>query len=151
MKELSSAFEEAKADISGLWMLQHLIDRGELPRSMEEPLYITFLAGVFRSVRFGINEAHGRGMALQFNWLSDRGAFPYDAGTGTFRVDVARAKKAARALTGEIMTVQAKGDYAAAKKMLDTYAVIRPPMQRALDGLGGIPVDIAPRFPLGGE
>lgn len=151
MKELSSAFEEAKADISGLWMLQYLIDRGELPRTMEEPLYITFLAGVFRSVRFGINEAHGRGMALQFNWLADRGAFPYDAATGTFRVDVARAKKAARALTREIMTVQAKGDYAAAKTMLDAYAVIRPPMQRALDGLGGIPVDIAPRFPLAGE
>jgi hypothetical protein len=151
MKELSSAFEEAKADISGLWMLQHLIDKGAVPRETEEPMYITFLAGVFRSVRFGINEAHGRGMAMQFNWLADHGAFPYDEAAGTFRVDVPKAKAAARELTTAIMTIQARGDYAAAKAMLDTYAVIRPPMRKALDRLEGIPVDIAPRFPQAGE
>ena len=151
MKELSSAFEEAKADISGLWMLQHLIDAGEVPRETEEPMYITFLAGVFRSVRFGINEAHGRGMALQFNYLEDRGAFVYDEPSGTYRVDVATIKPAVRDLTAAIMTIQAKGDYEAAREMLATRAVIRPRMQKVLDRLGAIPVDIAPRFPQGGE
>ena len=75
MRELSSAFEEAKADISGLFALQYLIDKGDLDKATEQQMYVTFLAGVFRSVRFGINEAHGRGIAFQFNYLSDDGAF----------------------------------------------------------------------------
>ncbi len=146
MRELSSAFEEAKADISALFMLQHLMDKGTLEKSGEEQMYATFLAGVFRSVRFGIKESHGRGMAFQFNYLTDAGAFTYDSTNGTFRVDVERAKHAVRELTGLIMTVQAEGDYQKAKTLLDTYAVIRPPMQQALDRLKDIPVDIAPVF-----
>jgi len=148
MKDLSSAFEEAKADISGLFALQYLIDRGVVDSSMEQPMYVTFLAGVFRSVRFGITEAHGRGMALQFNYLMDAGAFEYDESAGTFRVNFDRIKDAARKLTGEIMTIQAQGDYASAKQMLDRGAVIRPPMGRVLDRLAAIPVDIEPHFPL---
>jgi len=148
MKDLSSAFEEAKADISGLFALQYLIDRGVVDSSMEQPMYVTFLAGVFRSVRFGITEAHGRGMALQFNYLMDAGAFEYDESAGTFRVNFDRIKDAARKLTGEIMTIQAQGDYASAKQMLDRGAVIRPPMRRVLDRLAAIPVDIEPHFPL---
>jgi len=116
--------------------------------SMEQPMYVTFLAGVFRSVRFGITEAHGRGMALQFNYLMDAGAFEYDESAGTFRVNFDRIKDAARKLTGEIMTIQAQGDYASAKQMLDRGAVIRPPMRRVLDRLVAIPVDIEPHFPL---
>lgn len=148
MRELSSALEEAKGDISGLFALQFLIDRGILPAAMEQPLYTTFLAGVFRSVRFGINEAHGKGMALQFNYLFDEGAFTFNEAQGTFGVDYAKIKMAVRKLTGEIMTLQAEGDYEKAKVLLDRYAVIRPPMQRVLDRLGDIPVDIAPSFPL---
>lgn len=151
MRELSSAFEEAKADISGLFMLQYLIDRGVVDKATEQQMYVTFLAGVFRSVRFGINEAHGRGMAFQFNYLSDKGAFVADSSSGTFRVDVERARTAARDLTALIMTVQAEGNYAKAKELLDSYAVIRPDMQRALDRLKSIPVDIAPSFPLANE
>lgn len=147
MRELSSAFEEAKADISALWMLQHLIDNGHLDRSTEEPMYVTYLAGVFRSVRFGINEAHGRGMAFQFNYLTDAGAFIHDSTSGTFRVDLAKIKTAVRDLTGLIMTVQAEGDYASAKQLLNRYAVVRPPMAAALKKLEAIPVDIAPVFP----
>lgn len=145
-KELYSAIEEAKADISGLWMLQYLIDKGELDRSIEQQMYITFLAGVFRSVRFGVAEAHGKGMALQFNYLLDKGAFTYDDATGTFSVNLARIKEATRDLTGRILTMQAEGNYAGAKKMLDTYGVIRPAMKAVLDRLTDIPVDIEPRF-----
>ena len=146
MRELSSAFEEAKADISALWALQYLIDKGKLDRATEQQMYITYLAGVFRSVRFGVKEAHGRGMAFQFNYLEDAGAFVHDSATGTFRVDMEKVKPAVRDLTALIMTVQAQGDYARAKELLEKYAVIREPMAKAMKKLEAIPVDIAPQF-----
>jgi hypothetical protein len=146
MKELSSALEEAKADISGLFMLQHLMDRGVVDRSMEQPMSVTFLAGMFRSMRFGINEAHGRGMALQFSYLLQEGAIRYDERAGTFGVVPERMRAAVTALTREIMTIQARGDYAAAKALLDRYAVQHPAMQKALGRLTDIPVDIVPTF-----
>jgi hypothetical protein len=148
MKDLGSALEEAKADVAGLFMLQTLIDRGILDRATEERMYVTFLAGAFRSVRFGIKEAHGRGMALQFNYLTEKGAITSSEATGTFHVDVPRMKEAVRVLTGEIMTLQARGDYAGAKALLERYAGISEPMRRMLDRLAPIPVDIVPRFPL---
>lgn len=146
MKELSSAFEEAKADISALWALQYLMDKGAIDRSAEHQMYITYLAGVFRSVRFGIKEAHGRGMAFQFNYLSDAGGFVYDEASGTFTVDMQKIKPAVRDLTALIMTVQAEGNYTRAKELLETYAVMRPPMEKALKKLEAIPVDIVPVF-----
>jgi len=146
MKELGSALEEAKADISGLFALQYLIDRGVVEKSAEEHMYTTYLAGVFRSVRFGINEAHGKGMALQFNYLTDVGAFVYDSAAGTFRVDETRIKGAVRDLTGMIMSLQAQGDYEGAKELFNRYAVLRPPMVHALERMKDIPVDIVPRF-----
>jgi hypothetical protein len=148
MKELGSALEEAKADISGLFALQYLIDTGAVPKTLETPMYVTFLASVFRSVRFGTADAHGRGMALQFNYLSDKGAFVYNERTGTFSVDFTRIKDAARELTAEIMTIQAEGSYAKASALLTRHAPIRLPMQRTLDKLAAIPVDIVPEFPL---
>ena len=108
MKELGSALEEAKADIAGLFAMQHLIDRGVLPEEIEQPLYATFLASVFRTVRFGIHEAHGKGMALQFNYLLEKGAFTFDEKSGMFAVDFSRVKDGVRSLTREIMTIQAR-------------------------------------------
>jgi hypothetical protein len=148
MKDLGSALEEAKADISGLFALQYLIDQGVVAKSVEEPMYITYLAGTFRSVRFGINDAHGKGMVLQFNYLMDLGALQYNASTGTFKVNVSAMKDASQKLTGEIMTIQAEGSYEKAKALFDKYVVIRPEMKTVLDKLTGIPTDIAPSFPL---
>ena len=148
MRELSSALEEAKADISGLFALQYLIDKGVVDTAMGRRLPVTFLASIFRSVRFGINEAHGKGVALQFNYLSDEGAFRYDSASGRFSVDFTRIKAAVAKLTGEIMTIQAEGSYEKAKKLLDHYGVIRPEMQKALDRLAVLPVDIAPEYPM---
>jgi len=148
LKELSSALEEAKADITGLWALQYLIDKGVVEKRMERSLYTTFLASAFRSVRFGITESHGRGIALQFNYLTDEGAIEVDGRTGTFSINQAKIKEALSKLTREILTVQAEGSYEKAKAMLDKYAVIRPPMQKALDRLKDVPVDIEPIFPL---
>jgi hypothetical protein len=109
-------------------------------------MYVTFLAGIFRSMRFGIKEAHGRGMALQFSYLMQEGAIRHDEASGTFAVVPERMKQAVVALTREIMTIQAKGDYAAAKALLDKYAVLHPAMQKALSRLTDIPVDIVPVF-----
>ena len=148
LKELSSAFEEAKADIVGLWALQYLIDKGVVDKKMERSLYTTYLASAFRSVRFGVQEAHGRGVAMQFNYLTDEGGFNYDERTGLFSVNPAKIKDAVAKLAGEIMTVQAEGSYDKARAMLDKYGIIRPQMQKALDRLGNVPVDIEPIFPL---
>ncbi len=151
MKDLSSALEEAKADIAGLFALQYLIDKRFLSPELQRPMYVTFLAGVFRSVRFGINEAHGRGMALQFNYMTDEGAFIYNETTGTYRVDFEKAKAATIKLTREIMTIQAEGSYTKAKALLERYAEIRTPLKRTLDKLATVPVDIDPQFPLAGQ
>ncbi len=144
MKEIGSAFEEAKADVAGLFAIQYLIDKGVVGREMEEPLYVTYLASAFRSLRFGIHEAHGRGMALQLNYFLNEKAFLYNESSGTFSVDFARARDAARKLTGEIMTVQAAGDYRKASEMLDRLATIVPPVQKTLEKLSALPVDIEP-------
>jgi hypothetical protein len=148
LKELSSAFEEAKADITGLWALQYLIDKGVVEKQMERSLYTTFLASAFRSVRFGITEAHGKGIALQFNYLTDEGAIEIDETAGTFSINNAKVKEAVRKLTNEILTIQAEGSYDKAKAMLDKYAVMRPAMQKALDRMKNVPTDIEPIFPL---
>ena len=148
LKELYSAIEEAKADITGLWALQYLIDKGIADKSMEHSLYTTYLASNFRSVRFGITEAHGKGVALQFNYLTDQGAIRFNQQAGTFSIDNTKIKEAVRGLTNEILTLQAEGSYEKAKALLDKYAVIRPQMQAALDRLSDVPVDIEPVFPL---
>ena len=148
LKNLYSALEEAKADITGLWALQYLMDKGLVDKKMERTMYTTFLASMFRSVRFGITEAHGKGVALQFNYLMDEGAFKINEANGTFSVDAAKVKDAVRKLTGEILTIEAEGSYDKAKALLDKYAVIRPAMQKALDRLKDVPVDIEPKFPL---
>lgn len=148
LKELYSAIEEAKADITGLWALQYLIDKGAVDREMQRTLYTTNLASMFRSVRFGITEAHGRGVAMQFNYLTDEGAIKFNDRNGTFSVDETKVREAVRKLTHELLTIEAEGSYDKAKAILDKYAVIRPPMKSALDRLKAVPVDIEPIFPL---
>ena len=142
LKELHSAIEEAKADVTGLFMLQYLFDHKLLPHS-ERPLYTTFLASSFRTLRFGVHEAHGKGMAMQFNYLTDKGAFVAKA-DGTFAVDFTKIQGGVRDLVHDLLTIEATGDYARAKKMLDELGVLRPAMQKALDRLKDIPVDIEP-------
>jgi hypothetical protein len=146
LKETHSAIEEAKADASGLWALQYLVDKGSLPKTMQETMYTTFLASAFRSVRFGVNEAHGRGMAIQLNTLLDAGAFRV-AEDGTFSVDAARIRDAVTTLTRDLLSLQAAGDHAKARALIDRLGVLRPEVKRVLDRLTAIPVDIEPRFP----
>ena len=142
LKELHSAIEEAKADVTGLYMLQYLYDH-KLLRESEKSLYTTFLASSFRTLRFGVHEAHGKGMALQFNYLTDKGAFVAKP-DGTFAIDATKIKGAVRDLVHDLLSIEAAGDYARAKKMLDELGSLRPPMQHALDRLQDLPTDFEP-------
>jgi hypothetical protein len=150
LKETYSAIEEAKADISGLWALRYLADHKQLDASIGKTMYTTFLASAFRSIRFGVNEAHGRGIAVQLNYLIDAGAFKVRP-DGTFTVDNAKIGDAVTALTKEIMTLQAEGNYAKAKDMITRLGTVRPEVQKVLDRLAGIPVDIEPKFTTAAE
>jgi hypothetical protein len=144
LQQSYGALEEAKADISGLFALQVLIDKGVLDRGLEKTVYVTFLASAFRTLRFG-GDSHAVGMALQLNTLLDAGAFVV-AKDGTFSVDAAKCKAAVRALTAEIMGVQAAGDGAKAAEMLRARGGIRPEVKVIIDRLTKVPVDIEPRF-----
>jgi len=144
-KDAYSTIEEAKADISGLFALQFLVDREKLDKSFNDTMYTTYLASMFRSIRFGITEAHGRGVAIQLNYFLDNGGVTV-AQDGTFAVNPERIKKNVVDLTRDIMTMQAKGDAQAARQMIDKLGVVRPPVQAVLDKLKGVPVDIEPRF-----
>jgi hypothetical protein len=144
-KEAYSTIEEAKADISGLFALQFLVDRQKLDRSFNDTMYTTYLASMFRSIRFGINEAHGRGVAIQLNYFLDNGGVTV-AQDGTFAVNAQRIRKNVADLTRDIMTMQATGDAQAGKQMIEKLGVVRPQVQAVLDKLKDIPVDIEPRF-----
>ncbi|HEV2828135.1 MAG TPA: hypothetical protein VGW76_11090 [Pyrinomonadaceae bacterium] len=148
LKELYSAIEEAKADVTGLWALQYLIDKGVIDKQMQRTLYTTYLASMFRSVRFGLTESHARGVAMQFNYFTDEGAIKFDERTGKFSVDDTKIREAVQKLTHDLLTLEAEGSYDTAKAMLDKYSLIRPPMKGALDRLKDVPVDIEPIFPL---
>jgi len=150
LKETYSFLEEAKADISALFAIQHMIDKGVLPKSLERPLYTTFLASTFRSIRFGVNEAHGRGIAIQLNFLLDQGAVTTGP-DGTFAVNAEKIKDAVTALTREILTIEAEGNYSRAKALGERLGIVRPSVQKALDRLTGVPVDIEPRFTTAGH
>ena len=145
LKDTYSAIEEAKADAAGLFALQFLVDTGVLPKTMERTIYTTFLASAFRSIRFGVTEAHGIGQAVQLNYLLDRGAFTVNA-DGTFAVAADKIRDAVTALTHDLLMIEAEGNYAGAKTLLQTLGVVRQNTQAVFDKLTAVPVDIAPRF-----
>ncbi|KAB1199029.1 Nudix hydrolase 3 [Morella rubra] len=137
LQELHSALEEAKADIVGLWALRFLIHQDLLPKGLLKSMYVSFLAGCFRSVRFGLQEAHGKGQALHFNWLYDKGAFLMHPDE-TFSVDFSKVEGAVESLSREILTIQAKGDKEAANLLLQKYSKMMPPLMGALQKLEDI-------------
>ena len=154
LKEQYSALEEAKADVTGLFALQFLMtqaDAGKLDAPMahgaeaERQLYTTYLASSFRTMRFGLQDAHARGQAMQFNYFLDQGAFTANA-DGTFGVDVAKMKEAVKSLDGKLLTLEATGDYAGAKDWMGKMGILRPETKQALARLKSVPTDIAPIF-----
>ncbi|MFH1942154.1 MAG: peptidase [bacterium] len=145
LKELYSTIEECKADVVGIYTTQFLIDKNVFPKQLEETLYTTFLGGMFRSVRFGIGEAHGGGVAIQLNYCLDKGAFLTDS-NGLFSLDNRKIKQTIRDLASELLLIQANGDYEGAKAFIEKYRSIRPDIQAALENLKDVPVDIRPIF-----
>jgi hypothetical protein len=142
LKELGSGLEEGKADILGLYMITRLHEQGEVSGSLED-YYVTFLTGIFRSVRFGAASAHGRANMLRFNFFADRGAFTRDAG-GRYRVDMAKTRQAMDELSALILKLQGDGDYAGVDKLAKELGVIRPDLATDLARLAArnIPVDV---------
>jgi hypothetical protein len=152
LKDTYSTIEEAKADVTGLWALTHMMAKGQLKDTLgqgalaERKLYNTFLASAFRTLHFGLTDSHARGMAIQVNYLLDAGGF-ISHGDGTFAVDFKKIGQAVMDLDREFLTIEATGDYARAKAMMTKYVVIRPDVQKALDKMKqSVPNDIRPEF-----
>src|SRR5215470_15313248 len=145
IQELSATIEECKADVVGVWAMQRLVAEGQLPAEIGKTLGPTYLAGMFRGVRFGLNEAHGKGTAVQLNWLLDARAFRVGP-DGRFTLVPEKLAPGIESLARELLTIEATGDKARAKALLDRLAVNRPETQRVLSRLGKVPVDISPRY-----
>ena len=141
-----STLEEAKADVCGNYNVQFLIDRGVFLKELEQTLYVTYLGEMFRLVRFGIESAYTRACMIQFNYLMAKDAFQFDDQTEKFSVNHTKVKKAIKELANLLLTVQAEGNYKAAKNLIKNYGVMTESMQAALDKLSDIPVDIKPLY-----
>jgi hypothetical protein len=146
LQELYSVIEEAKADILGIWNLKFMIDKGVFPKELAKSMYATYLGGIFRSIRFGIGEAHGGGNAIQINYILEKGGFIFDEESGRFSVNREKIEDVIKQLAVDILMLQVEGDYAKAKAMIEKYVVISPPLQRAIDAVADVPVDIKPIY-----
>ncbi len=150
LQELYSAMEEAKADVTGAYNILYMVDREEFPSTFRNELLATYFAGLFRSVRFGTGEAHGKGAALQLNYYLDR-EVARAGEDGKFTVDLPALEEAIRDLVREICLIQAAGDKEKAAALLDQHGKITPRIQQTLDRLESVPVDIRPVYTAAGE
>ena len=143
LKEHASALEEGKADILGLYMVQSLLEKGEITEGALEDYYVTFMAGIFRSVRFGASSAHGKANMIRFNFFAQQGAFEKTE-DGLYRVNMEKMGAAVEALSELILTLQGDGDYDGVAELVETMGVIKPDLSSDLARLeaASIPVDI---------
>lgn len=144
LKEHASALEEGKADVLGLYMVSELREDGMVTEGSIEDNYVTFMASIFRSIRFGSSSAHGKANLIRFNFFKEQGAFTYDEQTGTYRVDFDRIKEATDALSEKILRLQGDGDYERVAQMIEQYGQVGVQLQASLDRLAeeGIPTDV---------
>ncbi|MEE8295292.1 MAG: hypothetical protein V3R64_06235 [Sphingomonadales bacterium] len=146
-KELSSAIEEGKADVMGGYNILYMMELGELPVAEKESFLATYFVGLFRAIRFGIDEAHGRGAAFQYTYFKEKGAFSVDPDSGLYTVHFAELEAAISDLTRDIVMLQAGGSYEAAAAFLEGYAHLDEAALAAIARSTGIPVDIQPSYP----
>jgi hypothetical protein len=146
LREHYSAIEEAKADVTGLHCLTVLAGEGLYDETFLRQAFTGHLADLFRAVRFGTGEAHGKANLIQFNWLMEKGAISYDVESRTITADLDAVIVANRELASEILTLQARGDYDAAQNLLTDYGDIRPELDALLGKLSELPVDIRPDY-----
>ncbi|WP_321344706.1 Zn-dependent hydrolase [uncultured Draconibacterium sp.] len=144
LKDAYTSIEEGKADILGLWCVYQLNEMGELGEKDMMDNFVTFMAGIFRSVRFGAASAHGKANMMRFYYFQEMGAFTRDEATGTYRVDYEKMKAAMMNLSETILKIQGDGDYETAKQIIEEKGYIREALQKDLDRIGeaGIPRDI---------
>ena len=143
LRETSSALEEGKADILGLYMVSKLLEKGEITEGTLEDFYVTFMAGIFRSVRFGASSAHGKANMIRFNFFKDRGAFTRDD-SGQYHVNMGKMKLAIAELSDQILRLQGNGDYEAARNFAETMGFVGEILRADLERVNqrGIPTDI---------
>ena len=146
LKETYSKIEECKADVLGMYNNMFMIKNGVYPESFANENWVTFLAGTFRSVRFGINEAHGGGNAIIYNYLLEKGAYQYDENFQKVRVNFDKIYDVVKELANVLLTIQAEGDYEASKALIAKYAVNSPSMATLRENLNHLPVDIKPVY-----
>lgn len=146
LKETYSTIEECKADILGLYNNSFMISKNVYPKEFENEMWVTFLGGVFRSIRFGINEAHGGGNAIIYNYLLEKGAYEFNPDTQKLKVNFEKAYPALKDLANKVLMIQANGDYQAAKELIAQYAVASESIKILVNNLNELPVDITPEF-----
>lgn len=149
LKDQYSQLEESKADLMGVWNILYMMERGELPAAEKDQLFATYFAGIFRSVRFGTESAHGNGSALQYGYLKDFGAFRWDAAQGHFVIDPVKMEAGIKSLLNKELMLQATGDYDGVKAFFAKYARLDEHARQAIARMDAIPVDILPVYPNG--
>jgi hypothetical protein len=148
LRDLQSCVEEAKADVVGVYCIPLLMEKGWIPRDRTREVYTTYLAGMFRAMRFGVTEAHGLGTLIQFNYLREKGAFVHDPAAGTFRVDFAKVQGAVRELAARFLVLEGDGDYDQVARFVKQYGQMDALTRETIGRLKDIPVDIEPVFRL---
>lgn len=147
LKDQAGGLEEAKADVMGAWNILFMMQKGELPAAEKSQLFATYLTGTFRAMRFGIEEAHGQGAAMQYGYLKSKGAFVWDAKAGRYRVDDARFELGLRDLLRDMIVLQGNGDYDGVKAFMAKWAVLDDDARAVIASMKTIPVDIVPVYP----
>lgn len=142
MKELYSTIEEAKADIVGLYSISFFAQKGLLTAEQEKQSYITYVAGTFRSIRFGSSDDHARGNIIQFNYLRNRGGITYDAKTGLYGIDIAKFRDGVKGLSELLLIAEGRGDFEGGAQIIDRYGKLDAETEKNLQRLANIPVDI---------
>lgn len=149
LRELHSALEESKGDVMGVYNILYLMDRGVLPAAEKDQLFATYLTGIFRAVRFGLEEAHAKGAAVQYAFLLERGAFRFDQGSGRYVIDPAKMETGLRELLTTELMLQARGDYEGTRAFFDRYGKLDDHGRAVVATMNHIPVDIRPVYPRG--
>src|SRR5690606_26209876 len=135
LKDQHTALEEAKADVMGVWNILLMMEKGEVPAAEKPQLFATYFAGIFRAMRFGTEEAHGRGAALQYGYLKDKGAFAWDAGSGRYTVDAAKMEAGLRDLLHDQLMLQATGHYEGTKTFFARWAQLDDHAREAIGAM----------------
>ncbi|MBN2009164.1 peptidase [candidate division KSB1 bacterium] len=146
LKETYSAIEECKADVGGMYTFAYLCKKGIFPVSQEKGIYPTYLAGIFRSVRFGADEAHGIANMIAFNYILEQGGFEYIGEIEKFKVNDKKIRDAVSNLLNNLLSIEATGNYDAAIELINNYGAMPENMKTVIAKLANVPVDIRPEF-----